>query len=145
METSLNRFFAVTTTSLYIVSWSGGASSPVAEKLDLCQGKRSRIPVGDKLVGDVAFLIPSCLEMFVVYDEEAPAERRTEPETRGNTSPIIALFLEEERARSCLATTRLRRRDKRWKTETEAVLTAIGPNHPVFILSTEWFLAATTR
>jgi hypothetical protein len=52
-----------------------------------------------------------------------------------HTSPVIALFAEEEVARICLAADNLEYCDPRWRSETCEVLDEIGDGHPCFEVS----------
>src|SRR3990172_1352693 len=101
------EFFAVTTTSVYwITDQREGNGAPIVEKIIL-RGE-SRISVGQRLAnGSYVGITPSGI---ILYDEDHPrgSDRpRQKPEEvniafhGGRTSPIIALFLNKDRAMVC--------------------------------------------
>jgi len=135
----LDRFFAVTKTSVYRVeSEKDENRDPIVEKIAL-RGV-SRLSVGGRLHnGDFVGIMKAGL---VLYIEDHPKSGRIQkPEEvntafwGGHTSAIVGLFLEKDDAMNCNHTPFLQICDPRWRKETEKTLRAIGENHPVFILS----------
>lgn len=135
------EFFAVTTTSVYLVKDEKGEKGiPIVEKIVLRGG--SKISVGQRLKnGRYVGITPW---EIVLYDEDHPRgvgkllQKPEEVNTMfhgGKTSPIVALFLSKDKATACLNSEDLKPSDSRWENETREVLNSIGNNHPVFIIS----------
>jgi hypothetical protein len=129
----INEFYAVTLTSVYRVYVDEG-QLPQAQKIALRGGAESKYQVGDHLPSNGPLLAVS-------HDIEFFRPRRSGERNpnllndiyRGaHTSPIAALFLSKEEAIKCLAAEALVPRDARFASQTNAVLNAIGKNHPVF-------------
>ncbi len=140
----LERFFAVTTTSIYEVNDGGGVRHlPVVKKIAL-RG-RSDIIVGGTLeaagmvsVGSqIITFIPQAISSVTTGDPCVQRELGlVNPRYRGgNTSSVVALFLTEAEARSCLDQNSDVVCDPRWLKQTETVIAAIGDNHPKFSVS----------
>ena len=115
---------------------------PVVEKIAL-RGE-SGIPIGHRLnYGTFIGINKNGLWLFgdTSFQNQKPGNRRRRAEEvedffqKGKTSPIVALFLTEDKARECFSVENLVRVDSRWRTETEEVLKAIGNDHPVFVPS----------
>lgn len=136
----LEQFFAVTTTSLYEVITKGKDGYPFVRKIDL-HGE-SQIAIGQTMTGDLLavckylqFFIP---EKYGLTTPMSGIERRVERVStcyyQGKTSPVIALFLKEDKARECFASSDLQPCDPRWLENTKEVLAAIGENHPTITI-----------
>ena len=135
------KFFAVTMTSVYLVSDDKDENNyPIVEKIAL-RGQ-SRVPVGERLKG--GNLVGVTSEGIILYYEEHPShpgEPYQDPGEvnirfwGGHTSPIIALFLDKDEAMSCFNENNLRAGDSRWRKQTQEVLDSIGKNHPIFVVS----------
>lgn len=131
----LQEFFAVTGTSVYHVKAKGDDGYPVAEKIVLRGG--SDVLVGQRLENGT--MVAVC-NMLVAYIPEGGGitslERRIEMvNTRwwgGHSSQIVALFLTKEEALACFEKASLFPSDPEWRTETLAVVEAIGDDHPAF-------------
>ncbi len=136
----IERFYAVTTTSLYEVSAEkDGLGIPLVVKLAL-KGA-SLVKVGGRLHN--GRLIAVTRLGLILYDEEFPRPGRRQRIEEvsfifwgGNTSPIIGLFLDIQEAIICFnCLPNVKFGDKRWQKETQEVLDSIGDHHPVFVLS----------
>jgi hypothetical protein len=135
---TVHEFFAVTETSVYRVADEKDANGiPIVEKIVLRE--KSKIPVGGRLRN--GNLVGIMKERIVLYfrDHRPDGNEVLRPEEAnewgGGTSPIIALFLNKEEAMNCSNSVDLKPWDQRWKKQTRETLTAIGDNHPVFMLS----------
>ena len=144
MDTQVQEFFAVSSASLYRVSVDRDDEYgwPTVVKLAAREGVDSGISVGvglknGRLVGVMASGI--CLyDSMGRGDEPERPQRPEQVNTRwwgGYTSPIAALFLRLEDAEECLRQDGLETLDPRWRDQTQEVLSAIGNDHPVFIIS----------
>jgi len=131
----IHEFFAVTQTSVYVVKDKIENGCPIVEKI--AANRESCIPVGGRLRNG------SCVGIMlktgiILYN---PSKKSREPESvnishwGGHTSPIIALFLEKEKAINCLNSENTITCDLKWKKETIETLEKIGNNHPVFVPS----------
>ena len=134
----IHEFFAITETSVYIITDKKDENGiPTVEKIAL-RGK-SKIPVGGKLRN--GSLVGITKERILLYYESYPGhgKRLQRPEDAnewgGGTSQIIALFLNKEEAMNCSNSQDLKAWDPRWEKQTKKVLNSIGDNHPVFVLS----------
>lgn len=131
----IHEFFAVTQTSVYVIKDKKENGCPIVEKIAI-RGK-SAIPVGGRLNNgsSVGILLRAGIILF------NPSKTAREPESvnisrwGGHTSPIIALFLDKNKAINCLNTKNTTTCDQRWKKETLETLEKIGNDHPVFVLS----------
>jgi hypothetical protein len=139
-DVMLEKFFTVTTTSLYEVIAKGENGYPYVCKIDL-HGE-SQISVGQTMTGDL-LAVCKWLQLFIPekYGLTAPMsgiERRVERVStcfyQGKTSPVIALFLTEDKARECFASPDLQPCDPRWLDDTKEVLEAIGEDHPTITI-----------
>ena len=128
----------LTITSVYLVTDQKDEKNiPIVEKIAL-KGE-SRISVGQRLAGgSYAGIAP---DGIILYDEDHPREPRQKPEEvniafyGGRTSPIVALFLNKDRAMACFNSADLKPSDPRWEDETREVLNSIGDNNPVLTVS----------
>lgn len=130
----LHKFYAVTQTSVYLVTDKRDKNRvPLVKKIAL-KGE-SKIPVGGRLkegslVGITRFGI-------ILYDDI----KGRDPELinialwGGRSSPITALFLNKKQALACLNSKSLQMCDCRWQRQTKEVDEAIGKDHPVFVVS----------
>jgi len=129
----LHEFYAVTQTSVYLVSDKRDKNFvPLVKKIAL-KGE-SKIPVGGRLkkgnlVGISRFGI-------ILYDDS----KRRDPELnmvlwRGISSSITGLFFNKKQALACLYSKSLQMCDCRWQRQTKEVVEAIGKDHPVFVVS----------
>ncbi|HDZ54643.1 MAG TPA: hypothetical protein ENI19_03185 [Candidatus Nealsonbacteria bacterium] len=135
------EFFAVTTTSVYLVKDEKDEEGiPIIEKIVL-RGE-SKISVGQRLKNGRYVGITPC--GIILYDEDHPRGIERSPQKPeevniafygGKTTPIIALFLSKDKATTCLDSEDLEPSDSRWENETREVLNSIGNNHPVLIIS----------
>lgn len=138
----LDKFFAVTETSVYEVRANMGKSNPHAEKIAL-KG-RSVIQVGGRLDRGTMIAICRCLipyipEKYGFAHPKTAFERRIENVNtmwwRGNTSPIVALFTNKKAALVCFKDRDFVPCDPKWVGCTKDVLNRIGNDHPVFYIS----------
>jgi len=136
----LEKFFAVTMTSLYEAIAKGEDGYPYVRKIDLHE--ESQIPVGRTMTGDL-LAVCKYLQLFIPekYGAVSPVtgiERRVDKVNTqyhlGKTSDIVALFLTEEKARECFVFSDLKPCDPRWLADTKEVLEAIGEDHPTFTI-----------
>lgn len=136
MET-LAVFFAVTVTSVYRVVADNGQGHPFAEKIAL-KGE-SKLLVGHKIQDGMMIAIARCLQAYIpeghsTVSSQTSVERRLEQVNtmwwRTGTSPIVALFLSEEDARTCFEQLDLVPCDPRWLDQTKEVIVAVGEEHP---------------
>jgi hypothetical protein len=120
----LNFFFAVTASgSLYEVVYTNDRA--VARKICFQGGKENNVGVGDQLNGgDIVIVTPNGLYAY-------SSEKR---QLGGNSTAIVALFLDAEAAKACLESQDIQPLDPRWHRETEMVLATIGDDHPVFTI-----------
>jgi len=134
----LKKFFAVTHTSLYESSYKEG-ELPLLQKILLKEGCSSKVEAGGIL--ENGSLVGICNSRIFLYDNPAGSENRIDPaelstlEIGGYTSLITALFLRKKEARACLKADNLLRCDPRWANQTRETVTAIGDDHPVFVVS----------
>lgn len=135
------KFFAVTTTSVYSVTDERDDQGyPIVQKIAIKKGKNSKIPIGGRLKN--GRLVGIQADGIVLYDEDHPRPgRRQDPEGvntafwGGHTSPVVALFLKEDEARTCLNSKDLEKCDPRWEIQTKKVLSLIKDDHPVLVVS----------
>lgn len=142
MGNIIHEFFAVTKTSAYRVSDEKGENNwPIVEKIAL-RGE-SKTPVGGRLRnGCFVGIMGGKLSGISLYDQDYPRRGSVQPPEMvntaffgGGTSRLVALFLEKEAAIKCSDSENLQPLDPRWRKQTNEVLSAIGSNHPVFIIS----------
>jgi len=136
----VHEFFAVTETSVYVISDKKDESGvPTVEKIAL-RGK-SKIPVWGRLRN--GSLVGITKERILLYEGNRRDGRWQRPDEvntvfwGGGTSQIIALFLKKEEAIACSNSENLEAWDSRWEKKTNETLKSIGDNHPVFVLSRE--------
>ena len=119
------EFYAVTVTSVYrVTDKTDELGVPIVEKIAL--NSNSRVAIGERLRGGTRVCVSP--DGIILYNENN--ENHPSP-NGGRTSPIIALFLDRERAMECLES---EKSDSRWEEETKKVLNRIKDN-PVFIIS----------
>jgi hypothetical protein len=141
----LRYFYAVTTTSVYRATAKLG--SPVrVEKIALNRGATSKAAVGTLLRGGDMLSVGKQLIAFIpegggILGPSVSVERDIARVNThywgGNTSSVVALFLEEKDALTCSESPDLVPCDPRWESQTVEVLRGIGSNHPVFSI-TNW-------
>ncbi len=138
----IHEFFAVTQTSVYRVSDERGENNwPIVEKIAL--RKESKTSVGGRLRnGCLVGIMGGKLSGISLYDQDHPRHGSVQPPEMvntsffgGGTSHLVALFLEKEAAIKCSDSKDLQPLDPRWRKQTNEVLSAIGNDHPVFIVS----------
>lgn len=137
MAAEIHKFYAVTKTSVYLVSDEKDENGhPIVEKIAL--NGESSIPVDDRLDCTYVVGIMSCLQGYIpgVKSERRPDMRNTRYWT-GNSSPITALFTRKDLAFKCLKQPDRHTYDERWEDESRRILSLIGEDHPTFVLGTE--------
>ncbi|MBN1325866.1 hypothetical protein JW977_02705 [Candidatus Falkowbacteria bacterium] len=136
MSEILEKFYAVTKNSLYMVISKNESGQPFAEKI--AQKKEGKIEISEKISGpmlaiakNLQFYIPEAHSML---SSQTGEERRLEIVNtmwwRAGTSKIVALFLTKEDALVCFNQTDLMPCDARWLDKTKEVLDKIGEDHP---------------
>ena len=131
----LKEFYAVTATSVYHVEYDERKVQARATKIVL-KGE-SRVKFRKVLSGPMLAII-KWLQFYIPEGGGYSSyERRVEKVNvrywLGNTSNIVALFFNEEEARSCLLNNKnLLSCDPRWLDSTKKVIETIGHEHPVF-------------
>jgi len=145
MNTFIKEFFAVTVSgSLYrIESRKEPDGSPTVTKVALT-GK-SVVPVGRKLAGHGLLSVGKALVMYTpdahgLWSPQTSFERDIAKVNtqwwHDNTSAVVALFLDGVAARLCLTEHDDHVPcDPRWLESTKIVLSAIGDNHPDFVIT----------
>jgi len=127
----LNKFYAVTMTSVYEVVANGGNGSPSAKKIKLfgqSVAKQGQVIGGGSMLSigyTLTFYTPTGNERGIDYSRSIG----------WNTSRIVALFKKENDALMCSEQKNLEIYDARWTDETEKILAEIGPSHPVFTIT----------
>jgi hypothetical protein len=133
MKTVVNKFFAVTATSIYLVEVVNG--SPQMTKIAL-KG-HSKVLVGDILKDGTMLSIGKYLILFIPEGGGNTFEKNIAMvNTRywgANTSQVKALFLDEKDARDCFENKSGR---AEWISKTREVLNGIGDDHPQFTIAT---------
>lgn len=133
----LKEFFAVTQTSVYLVSSEKDEKGvPIVEKIAL-RGPSAVAKGGRLHNGQFVGIMKDQINLYFAEYRNGRPERPEYVSTShwgGHTSPVSALFLDRQAALRCF---RFKRQDcdLRWRKETEEVLAAIGDDHPVFIVS----------
>jgi hypothetical protein len=130
----LEKFYAVTMTSIYCVEFDKERHQAKATKIAL-KGV-SNLGVGAILDGPM-MAVTKWLQFYIPEGGGLTSfQRKVEMvNTRywcGHTSGIVALFLDEESARNCWLNLDLSLCDSRWIDSTREVIVAIGHEHPVF-------------
>ena len=139
---TINQFFAVTKTSIYLVSASGEKGDPTLKKI--ARHGESMVPLDETLAGGKFLGITAV--GIVLYDNpgsssQAHLGRVPWPEEinsmwwGGKTSPVAALFLTREEAEKCFNSPDLQEKDLRWLENTKEILRQVGDNHPAFVIS----------
>lgn len=126
--------FAVTITSIYLVKdQRDEKGNPVVEKIAL-KGE-SEISVGERLTGGRTVGITP--EGIVLYDgrPHQKPEQVNIAHYGGKTSPIVALFLNEDEAITCFNSEELKPSDPMWEEKTKEALDSIGNNNSVLVVS----------
>ena len=144
---TMHKFYAVTTTSVYLVSDEKNEYGwPTVEKIAL--DGQSRVKVGSRLKN--GGLVAVARDRIFLYDGFNENTRRS-PErinTRhwgGITSGIVGLFLHKKEAMICFKEKDKIILDPRWKIQTDKVRDRIGSKHPVFVLSDISFWALNLK
>ncbi len=139
----MHRFYAVTTTSVYLVSDEKNEYGwPTVEKIAL--NGQSRVKVGSRLKN--GGLVAVARDRIFLYDGFDKNTRRS-PEKIGTihwggiASGIIGLFLHKEEAMACFKKEDKTILDPRWKNQTDEVRNRIGDKHSTFVLSDISFFA----
>ena len=136
----LNRFYAVTQSSIYEVKDSDEGLSPSIKKI-VSKGE-SVIKVGERLSCCSAELV-SIGKQIIAFIPEGGGYSSYQRQiglvnTRywgAQTSAVVALFLTKKEAENCWKTDNLKTCDDRWIEQTKAILTGIGEDHPLFTIS----------
>ncbi len=137
---ALESFFAVTQNSFYLAALDERGQPYLMKLLGRDQGDPQQ---GNRTNGEL--LAVSAIGAFFYHQDYSPySAPRTRPQRPeevnigmwgGGTSGIVALFLDYGQALACFRTPDAGLLDARWRNQTQAVLQAIGPDHPRFILS----------
>ena len=147
MDPIPSQFFAVTTTSIYQafigLNESKGGSVPRLVKMAILDGQVSvKAPVG--IVINNGTMLAICRRMVLFVPEGGGNSFQRElimvntGYWGGQTSEIVALFLEEAQALTCSRDGNLTPCDPRWHGETIRTLRAIGVSHPFCSISQEF-------
>lgn len=137
MPEILEKFYAVTKTSIYEVYAMDENKHPYALKIEL-KGK-SKVQKGEKINGGTMLAIAKNLQFYIpeahsMLSSQTGEERRLEQVNtmwwRMSTSKIVALFLAKEDALTCFSQTDFKPCDPRWLEKTKEVIEKIGPDHP---------------
>ncbi len=140
----LARFYAVTLTSVYEAVIYGAKVAPWLEKLAL--KTESKFKLGHKIGDGTMLSIGKQLIMFVPEGSGVISPTSTiERDIVGvnthywgsQTSYVVALFMNKGEAMKCHKASNQGLVDSRWKSQTIAVLRAIGKKHPNCSISTE--------
>lgn len=130
------EFYAVTTTSLYRVFVNPLLESE-AIAMKIAVRDQSAVKLNEMLSNGNLIGITR-LGLIAYRDHKSPRRRCEDVNTRywgGRTSPVVALFFDQEQARRCLDEADVQPADPRWRGSTLQVLDAIGDDHPCFVLS----------
>ena len=120
----LERFFAVTLTSVYRISLED--ERPIVEKIALRRNNSIVTIKGDKSAVDAVVITPVALFMC--------AAGRDESVIIDTSSFLVALFLEEDEALQCAQLHDLVALDPRHSEMRQNVVRAIGIHHPCFLI-----------
>lgn len=125
----IKEFFAVTETSVYHV-----VSDPLSATKIALSGE-SWAGVGYQMTGGQMLSVGLMLIRFIPEGGGLTTFQRNLGQVNmgywgGNSSRIVALFLNRKKALACLGISPRGVYDKRWKLETNEVLKAIGEDHP---------------
>jgi hypothetical protein len=127
----LERFFAVTNTSVYEVICVDNKAKVIKKML---RGESS-IPIGGELTGGPMVSVGKQLIMFTPEGDKTQITDIKVDSRGGNTSLVVALFLKEKDAVDCFNAGDGVGCDKRWLNQTKGVLNLIANNHPAFSVS----------
>jgi hypothetical protein len=132
----LTEFYAVTATSVYRVFVNPLLDTQaIAQKV--ATGGYSAIALNEIIDGGP--LIGVTRYGLVAYADpdggRCPPEQAQRRHIGGWSSHVTGLFLDVAEAQHCISQPDRQPADARWQTQTQAVLAAIGPDHPCFVLS----------
>jgi len=133
-------FYAVTQNSFYLAALDERGQPYLVKLLGRDNGDA---PPGCRTTGEL--LAVAAIGVFFYHQDyspfSGPRKRAQRPEEvnvnlwQGGTSGIVGLFLDYGQALACFQAPDPKPLDGRWRKQTQEVLTAIGPDHPKFILS----------
>lgn len=135
-----SEFYGVTRSgSVYRVYVEADGSRAVIEKIAEASGQQGGLAIGTKLEGAYyAGITNSGLVQYMASirdDKPVPAMYITNNRWGGQTTPLVALFLDEAKARKCAEVPNLQPWDERWTSETKETLDAIRAwNNPRIVL-----------
>jgi hypothetical protein len=139
----LDKFYAVTTDTLFEAVIWGTSRAPWLEKIALKEENPCHL--GHKTCDGTMLGIARTLMMFVpeglAIKGQTSGARRCDIATVNSrhlgkpTSAIVALFLDKEKALKCFNTPERDSIPIRWRSETIEVLRAIGKSHPNCFIS----------
>ena len=126
MTNHLADFYAVTMTSLYRITSEQNHSLPVFTKIAARPGSTSTCHVGTRIEGwDKPFIRVwgNCIQLCNGWFESHHS---------ANYVPkLVALFVDEVQARTCLQIQTCAVLDLRWREQTLEVLYKLGESHPI--------------
>ena len=130
----IEKFFVVSQTSAYKVQQPDAEENPVVKKIGILG--ESDIAVGQifkpcRFVG----ITPDSGLVVYNYSKRLSIEKISTSYWDPHTSPISALFLNDQPAFKCLMEKDRQDWDEQWLSETREVMKAIGDFHPTFIIS----------
>ncbi|MEI6420152.1 MAG: hypothetical protein WCO30_00830 [bacterium] len=136
MKKPLKKFYAVTETSIYLVSMTEDCK-PWVEKIFLMDNRCSPVKKGSTLKHGSKVSIGRTIIMFSPHNEYQKDIGGIDDRLwGGHTSAVIALFLNKKKAVACAKSDCFHSPcDRRWLDETKAVLDRIGGSHPVFSIT----------
>jgi len=136
----LECFFAVTQNSFYLAALDERGQPYLTKLLGRDPGD---IPQGCRTNGELLAVAP--IGIFFYHQDFSPfSGPRTRPQRPeevnvgmwgGGTSGIVGLFLDYSLALACFQAANAKLLDARWRAATRETLSAIGPEHPKFVLS----------
>ncbi len=121
----LERFFAVSMTSVYRVSLENG--KPIVEKIAMRRGDKVVTLANTKSDAAEVVVVTKVALFMCTKGENGSAILYT-------SSFLVGLFFEEDDAMQCAKLQDLVPLDLRCKEATERVVSAIGLHHPYFLL-----------
>jgi len=146
MDERLQKFFAVTAASpvaitLWEIEAKGKNGCPRIRKIaSLPKPRRRKKKFAEitEMSGQM-LAVAKWLQLFNLQRlRSGRQERRLDKVStclwQGGTPPIVSLFLTEDEARECFASLDPKFCDPRWQENTKEVLSAIGENHPTFVI-----------
>jgi hypothetical protein len=129
----LERIYIVTLNSVYKLSAKDASGHPCAEKIAANKEiARGVFPIGHKITGSMVSIAPHL--QFYSPEYGRGLEDNNTAWWGGNTSQIVALFLNKEEALFCSSQPDLRACDPRWINQTKKVLEEIGEDHPTITI-----------